>query len=91
MTTKRGPLLTFKDDTAPHELTAPFYDRSKMVALIRHGSGLLLWTRLSNSYWPTARSGPASPTRRKKRSTPPSESCHLFAYDLRQSTSRPPE
>lgn len=43
-----GPLLTFKDDTALHRLTATFYERGKIVALICHGSSLLLWTRLSN-------------------------------------------
>ncbi|WP_448785224.1 type 1 glutamine amidotransferase domain-containing protein [Brucella intermedia] len=43
-----GPLLTFKDDTALHELVASFYEKGKIVALICHGSGLLLWTRLSN-------------------------------------------
>jgi putative intracellular protease/amidase len=43
-----GPLLTFKDDAALHELIAGFYDAGKIVALICHGSSLLLWTRLSN-------------------------------------------
>jgi putative intracellular protease/amidase len=43
-----GPLLTFKDDVALHELIANFYERGKIVALICHGSSLLLWTRLSN-------------------------------------------
>lgn len=43
-----GPLLTFKDDTALHELIAAFYEGGKIVALICHGAGLLLWTRLSN-------------------------------------------
>ena len=43
-----GPLLTFKDDVALHKLIAGFYDAGKIVALICHGSSLLLWTRLSN-------------------------------------------
>lgn len=43
-----GPLLTFKDDTALHQLIATFYERGKIVAQICHGSALLLWTRLSN-------------------------------------------
>lgn len=43
-----GPLLTFKDDEALHALIASFYEKGKVVALICHGSGLLLWTRLSN-------------------------------------------
>lgn len=43
-----GPLLTFKDDTALHALIAAFYESGKIVALICHGAGLLLWTRLSN-------------------------------------------
>lgn len=43
-----GPLLTFKDDTALHDLIASFYEKDKIVALICHGSGLLLWTHLSN-------------------------------------------
>lgn len=43
-----GPLLTFKDDTALHRLIADFYERGKVVALICHGSSLLLWTRLSD-------------------------------------------
>lgn len=43
-----GPLLTFKDDVALHELIAAFYERGKIVTLICHGSCLLLWTRLSN-------------------------------------------
>lgn len=43
-----GPLLTFKDDTALHELIASFYEKKRIVALICHGSALLLWTRLSN-------------------------------------------
>lgn len=43
-----GPLLTFKDDAALHKLIADFYEKGKIVALICHGSCLLLWTRLSN-------------------------------------------
>lgn len=43
-----GPLLTFKDDPALHSLIAAFYDAGKIVALICHGSCLLLWTRLSD-------------------------------------------
>lgn len=43
-----GPLLTFKDDLALHQLIAAFYERGKIVALICHGSSLLLWTRLSS-------------------------------------------
>ncbi|WP_281687349.1 type 1 glutamine amidotransferase domain-containing protein [Pseudomonas citronellolis] len=43
-----GPLLTFKDDTALHQLIAAFYEHGKIVTLICHGSALLLWTRLSN-------------------------------------------
>lgn len=43
-----GPLLTFKDDAALHKLIADFYEKGKIVALICHGSSLLLWTRLSN-------------------------------------------
>jgi len=43
-----GPLLTFKDDVALHELIASFYEKGKIVALICHGSSLLLWTCLSN-------------------------------------------
>ncbi len=43
-----GPLVMFKDDVALHELIAEFYEGKKIVALICHGSSLLLWTRLSN-------------------------------------------
>lgn len=43
-----GPLLTFKDDKALHQLIADFYDRGRIVTLICHGSALLLWTRLAN-------------------------------------------
>nr|WP_299503251.1 type 1 glutamine amidotransferase domain-containing protein [uncultured Rhizobium sp.] len=43
-----GPLLTFKEDTALHALIASFYEKGKVVALICHGSSLLLWTRLSS-------------------------------------------
>jgi len=43
-----GPLLTFKDDSALHRLIAGFYENGKIVALICHGSSLLLWTRLSD-------------------------------------------
>jgi putative intracellular protease/amidase len=43
-----GPLLTFKDDVALHALIASFHEREKIVALICHGSSLLLWTRLSS-------------------------------------------
>lgn len=43
-----GPLLTFRDDPALHELIADFYEKGKVVTLICHGSSLLLWTRLSN-------------------------------------------
>lgn len=43
-----GPLLTFKDDPALHRLIADFYESGKIVALICHGSSLLLWTRLSD-------------------------------------------
>lgn len=43
-----GPLLTFKDDPALHRLIADFYEHGKIVALICHGSSLLLWTRLSS-------------------------------------------
>lgn len=43
-----GPLLTFKDDKALHDLMAAFYEKGKVVTTICHGSALLLWTRLSN-------------------------------------------
>lgn len=43
-----GPLLTFKDDVALHRLIASFYEKGRIVALICHGSALLLWTTLSN-------------------------------------------
>ena len=43
-----GPLLTFKDAPALHALIAAVYESGKIVALICHGAGLLLWTRLSN-------------------------------------------
>jgi putative intracellular protease/amidase len=43
-----GPLLTFKDDTALHALIASFYEKGRIVALICHGSSLLLWTCLSD-------------------------------------------
>jgi len=43
-----GPLLTFRDDVALHGLIATFYESGKIVALICHGSSLLLWTRLSS-------------------------------------------
>lgn len=43
-----GPLLTFRDDLALHQLIADFYEKGKVVALICHGASLLLWTRLSN-------------------------------------------
>ncbi len=43
-----GPLLTFKDDPALHRLIADFHENGKVVSLICHGSGLLLWTRLSS-------------------------------------------
>lgn len=45
-----GPLLTFKDDKTLHKLIADFYEAGKIVALICHGSSLLLWTRLSNGH-----------------------------------------
>ncbi|MCB4321455.1 type 1 glutamine amidotransferase domain-containing protein [Alcaligenes sp. 13f] len=43
-----GPLVSFKEDTTLHQLIATFYERGKIVALICHGSALLLWTRLSD-------------------------------------------
>lgn len=43
-----GPLITFKDEPALHQLIAAFYESGKIVSLICHGSALLLWTRLSN-------------------------------------------
>ncbi|WP_158884569.1 type 1 glutamine amidotransferase domain-containing protein [Rhodanobacter sp. L36] len=43
-----GPLLTFKDNPALHGLITSFYETGKIVALICHGSSLLLWARLSN-------------------------------------------
>lgn len=43
-----GPLLTFKDDAPLHKLIADFYEKGKIVALICHGSSLLLWTRLAD-------------------------------------------
>ncbi len=43
-----GPLVTFKDDAALHELIARFYEQGKVVGLICHGTCLLLWTRLSD-------------------------------------------
>ncbi|MFT3974931.1 MAG: type 1 glutamine amidotransferase domain-containing protein [Amaricoccus sp.] len=43
-----GPLLTFRDDVSLHALIASFYETGRIVALICHGSALLLWTRLSN-------------------------------------------
>jgi putative intracellular protease/amidase len=62
-----GPLLTFKDDVALHELIATFYERGKIVALICHGSSLLLWTRLSNGkLLAEGKNGRASPTKRRK-------------------------
>ncbi|SDX57508.1 Putative intracellular protease/amidase [Lysobacter enzymogenes] len=43
-----APLLTFKDDLLLHKLIADFYERDKVVALVCHGSSLLLWARLSD-------------------------------------------
>ena len=43
-----GPLLTFRDNRSLHHLIAQFYENGKIVALICHGSSLLLWTRLSD-------------------------------------------
>ncbi len=43
-----GPLLTFENAPALHKLIADFYEKGKIVALICHGSSLLLWTRLSD-------------------------------------------
>lgn len=43
-----GPLLTFKDYLALHQLIADFFEKGKIVTLICHGSSLLLWTRLSD-------------------------------------------
>jgi putative intracellular protease/amidase len=45
---RRRSALTFRDDTALHALIAAFYESGKIVALICHGSSLLLWTRLSD-------------------------------------------
>lgn len=43
-----GPLVTFKDDTALHQLIADFYEQGKIVGMLCHGTSLLLWTRLSD-------------------------------------------
>ena len=43
-----GPLVTFENDTALHELVARFWEQGKVVGLICHGTCLLLWTRLSD-------------------------------------------
>lgn len=43
-----APLVTFKDDERLHRLIADFYDQGKIVALVCHGSALLLWARLAN-------------------------------------------
>ncbi|EJN02342.1 putative intracellular protease/amidase [Phyllobacterium sp. YR531] len=43
-----APLITFKDDKRLHQLVADFYEQGKVVALVCHGSALLLWARLSN-------------------------------------------
>lgn len=43
-----APLLTFKDDERLHRFVADVYEAGKIVALICHGSSLLLWTRLSS-------------------------------------------
>lgn len=43
-----APLITFKDDTKLHKFIADFYEAGKVVALICHGTSLLLWTKLSD-------------------------------------------
>ena len=43
-----GPLVSFKDDAALHQLIADFWEQEKVVGLICHGTCLLLWTRLSD-------------------------------------------
>ncbi len=43
-----GPLVTFKDDVALHQLIAKAYESGKVVGLICHGTCLLLWTTLSD-------------------------------------------
>lgn len=43
-----GPLITFKDNAALHQLIAEFYETGKVTTLICHGSSILLWARLSD-------------------------------------------
>lgn len=43
-----APLVTFKDDLKLHKFIADFYEAGKVVALICHGTSLLLWTKLSD-------------------------------------------
>lgn len=43
-----APLVTFKDDVNLHKFIADFYEADKVVALICHGTSLLLWTKLSD-------------------------------------------
>lgn len=43
-----APLINFKEDVALHQLIAEFYEQGKIVALVCHGSSLLLWSRLSD-------------------------------------------
>lgn len=43
-----GPLVTFKDDEALHQLIADFWEADKVVGLVCHGTCLLLWTKLSD-------------------------------------------
>lgn len=43
-----GPLVTFKDDEALHDLIRDFWEADKVVGLVCHGTCLLLWTKLSD-------------------------------------------
>ena len=43
-----GPMITFTDNVALHQLFASFYEAGKVSATICHGSVILLKTRLSN-------------------------------------------
>lgn len=43
-----GPMVTFADNAALHQLFASFYEAGKVSATICHGSVILLKTRLSN-------------------------------------------
>lgn len=44
----QSPMITFRGNTAVQQLVADFYEAGKVVAVVCHGTCLLLETRLSN-------------------------------------------